>query len=46
MCNQFLKDGYAVVVSDFRRDAAQEVAKTLDSTGEHVFIVSIDVGSS
>lgn len=34
------------MVSESRKDAAQEVAKTLNSTGEHVFIVSIDVGSS
>lgn len=46
MCKQFLEDGYDVVVSDLREDAAQEVAKTLDSTGEHVFTVCIDVGSS
>jgi len=46
MCKQFLEDGYDVVVSDLREDAAQEVAKALDPTGEHVFTVPIDVGSS
>ena len=46
MCKQFLDDGYDVVVSDLREDAAQEVAKALDSKGEHVFTVSIDVGST
>jgi NAD(P)-dependent dehydrogenase (short-subunit alcohol dehydrogenase family) len=46
MCKQFLDDGYDVVVSDLREDAAQEVAKALDPKGEHVFTVSIDVGST
>lgn len=33
MCKQFLADSYDVVVSDLREDAAQEVAKALDSKG-------------
>lgn len=44
MCRQFLEDGYDVVVSDLREDAAQEVARTLDPTGDRAFIVPIDVG--
>ena len=46
MCKQFLEDGYDVVVSDLREDAAQEVAKALDPTGKRVFTVPIDVGST
>ena len=44
MCKQFLEDGYDVVVSDLREDAAQGVARTLDPTGDRAFIVPIDVG--
>ena len=46
MCKQFLEEGYDVVVSDLRADAASEVAKNLDSSGEHVFSVAMDVGST
>ncbi|GDX24327.1 beta-ketoacyl-ACP reductase [Actinomycetes bacterium] len=46
MSKQFLADGYDVVISDLRQDAAQEVAQALDPTGERVFTVGIDVGSS
>ena len=31
MCKQFLEEGYDVVVSDLREDAAKEVANALDS---------------
>ncbi len=46
MCKQFLEDGYDVVVSDLREDAANEVAEKLDSTRERVLSVAIDVGST
>ena len=46
MCKQFLEDGYDVVVSDLREDAANDVAEKLDSSGERVFTVAIDVGST
>lgn len=46
MCKQFLADSYDVVVSDLREDAAQEVAKALDSKGKRVFTIPIDVGST
>ncbi|MFM8533747.1 MAG: SDR family NAD(P)-dependent oxidoreductase [Acidimicrobiia bacterium] len=46
MCKQFLEDGYDVVVSDLREDAANDVAEKLDSSGERVFTVGIDVGST
>ena len=46
MCKQFLDEGYDVVVSDVRAEAADEVARALDPTGERVFTVAIDVGST
>lgn len=46
MCKQFLEEGYDVVVSDVRAEAAAEVAEKLDPTSEHVFTVAIDVGST
>ena len=46
MCKQFLEEGYDVVVSDLRADAASEVAKNLDSSGERVLSVAMDVGST
>ncbi len=46
MCRQFLDEGYDVVVSDLRVEAAQEVANSLDEKNEHVFSVGIDVGST
>ena len=46
MCKQFLDDGYDVVVSDVRAEAAEEVARALDPTDERVFTVAIDVGST
>ena len=46
MCKQFLEEGYDVVVSDLREDAAKEVANALDSKGKHVFTVAIDVAST
>ena len=46
MCKQFLADGYDVVVSDLRAEAADEVARALDPSGNHVLSVAIDVGST
>ena len=46
MCKLFLDEGYDVVVSDLREEAAVEVAKSLDPTGEHVLTVAMDVGST
>jgi NAD(P)-dependent dehydrogenase (short-subunit alcohol dehydrogenase family) len=46
MCRQFLDEGYDVVVSDLREESAVEVANNLDASGEHVFVVPIDVGST
>ena len=46
MCKQFLEDGYDVIVSDLREDAALEVAKGLDPSGKHVQAVAIDVAST
>ena len=46
MCKQFLDDGYDVVVSDLREEAAIEVAKSLDPSGAHVLTVAMDVGST
>ena len=46
MCKQFLTDGYDVVVSDLRAEAADEVARALDPSGNHVLSVAIDVGST
>lgn len=46
MCRQFLAEGYAVVVSDVREEAAAAVAHALDPSGEHVLCVAMDVGST
>ena len=46
MCRQFLDEGYDVVVSDLREEAAQEIASALDPSQERVCVVAIDVGST
>lgn len=46
MCRQFLDEGFDVVVSDLREEAAQEVATALDPSQERVCVVAIDVGST
>jgi 3-oxoacyl-[acyl-carrier protein] reductase len=43
MCERFIRDGVRVVVADLVLEAAQDVARRLDPTGDRALAVSVDV---